>query len=784
MINIGECLFYEKINLVKLNYILKNKEKYKDQIEEEEIAMRRKNRKDKDSKSNVWTNIKKIIKNTKPIPNSEYGYIEVSYKKGVNSNNIGRWYANNSIGLAPLCTCIRHTICDKLWVDIDQINSHPSITKTFMEKQGYNSPLLNKCFEDRENFLKTIMEEEKITRDEAKTAVISVINGGKYKTKTLKQLADELRPCINNVIELPEYKNIYEYCKKNYRDNVIGKTFSRILQVVENDLLERYLEYSIDNGLVPIYKNHHQAVLIFDGFQLPYDDKITQELLDDMRKYAFEKVGYDIPLKIKPFDNKLDIPDDYNEIDEEDDEDDEEEEEEQIGDNVRSYGDVKEEFEKTTFKILFPPSIYSINSSNNGDIIQSVKNAKDTYAHLNCYTTTFMKKKKKIVALKKETLFFNKWLVDSNIKRYDGIEWKPPPLICEDNYYNSWKPLEISNVKLQKSNRNYYKEFLTFAGNLFENKETTDYILSRYAFRLQNLGLRSNVCVVYHGEEGTGKSTFLETIYNLFGKGAIQIDKAKKLYESHSTFEKEKYFICVNEAGGVDNFENSEVLKTRITEPTLNINPKGIQAYQIDNICDYDMTTNNINVIKLTDSSERRWFQTSVTNHYLGDMEFFDDYRKNILNNTNALKQIYEGLMKYDWKDVIKSGNFQDVNYKPKNNITNQVKECNRDKILYFFRDLLDDTDTDTDEEDENPKQDDEELKIHNKHLFRRWIDWCYSNKVNIEMNNIQFGIRVRQLSNKIKSKTKKDFIVNKNTKGENTINKGVFREYYNLLDN
>jgi len=51
-------------------------------------------------------------------------------------------------------------------------------------------------------------------------------------------------------------------------------------------------------------------------------------------------------------------------------------------------------------------------------------------------------------------------------------------------------------------------------------------------------------------------------------------------------------------------------------------------------------------------------------------------------------------------------------------------------------------------------------------------------------MNNIQFGIKVRQLCNKIKSKTKKDFIVNKNTKGENTINKGVFREYYNLLDN
>ena len=781
MINIGESLFYEKINLIKLKYILKNQDKYKERIEAEEIAMRRKNRNDKDSKSNVWTNIKKIIKNTKPIPNSEYGYIEVTYKKGSSSNNIGRWYAVNSIGLAPLCTCVRHTICDYLWIDIDQINSHPSITKTFMEKHGYNSPLLNICFEDRENFLKTIMEEEGINRDDAKTAVISVINGGKYKTPTLKQLADELKPCINKVIELPEYQDIYNYCKNNYRDNVVGKTFSRILQVVENDLLERYLEYSIDKGLVPIYKNHHQVVLIFDGFQLPQNDNITQEVLDDMRKYAFEKVGYDIPLKIKPFDNKLDIPDNYNEYDEDDEEDEEEHEVEIVGDDVKSYNEVKEEFEKTNFKILHPPTLYTINAVKNEDAIKNIKCAKETYAHLNCYTITLTKKKKKIISLKKETQFFNKWLLDSNIKRYNGIAWKPPPLICEDNIYNTWKPLDISNVKLEKSKRNYYNEFLTFVGNLFENKETIDYILARYAFRLQNLGLRSNVCVVYHGEEGTGKSTFIDTIYKIFGKGAIQIDKAKKLYETHSTFEKEKYFICVNEAGGVDNFENSEVLKTRITENTLNINPKGIQAYEIDNLCDYDMTTNNINVIKLTDSSERRWFQTSVSNHYLGNMEFFDDYRKNISNNTNALKQIYEGLMNYDWRNVVKSGNFQDVNYKPKNNITNQVKECNRDKLIYFFRDLVNNDETDT--EDENPKQE-EELKILNKDLFRKWTYWCHDNKVGMELNNIQFGIKVKQLSNKIKSKTNKDFIVNKTTKGNNHINRAVFREYYNLLNN
>jgi len=41
----------------------------------------------------------------------------------------------------------------------------------------------------------------------------------------------------------------------------------------------------------------------------------------------------------------------------------------------------------------------------------------------------------------------------------------------------------------------------------------------------------------------------------------------------------------VNEASGVANSENSEILKTRAIEPILTINPKGIQAFEIDNMC-------------------------------------------------------------------------------------------------------------------------------------------------------------------------------------------------------
>ena len=763
MLNIGEEVFYEKINLVKLKYIINNPDKYKQRIESE------RRHKDDEKQVPIWSLMKNIAKKTIPIPNTEYGFIPVTYKKGSNSNGLGRWYADKSIGLAPLCSLVRHTICDDLYYDIDQVNSHVNIMNHFVNKFELKSPSLDKCINDREETFSIVMKDEECDRCDAKTNIISCLNGKNYKTGFLKQLGLELMPCMNKMVEMDEYIDIYKNVKRNAKYNYIGKTVSKILQVVENDMLESYLDYCISNDLITKYKNRIIASLVFDGFQLDKKLDINCDVLDDMRKYAFEKTGYDVPLKLKDMDNKLEFPEDYNEaeIDEEDDED----EEDFDCDNLKSYEECKKEFELTHAKILHPPSIYTIDDEDD-DKLQNMKNARETYGHLRCYVNKHTSKNKKLLKIKEARNFINIWLLDPDIKFYKSICWKPPPLISNDNMFNTWKPFDISNVTLESSSRDYVKDFLSFCENLFESKEVMNYLISRYAFRLQNPGLRTNVCVVYYGEEGGGKSTFIDTIYSLFGKYAIQIDKAKKLYESHSTFEKEKCFICVNEAGGTDNFENSEVLKTRITENKLHINPKGLQAYEIDNFCDYDMTTNNINVIKITDSSTRRWFQHECSSYYLGNVEFFNDYKKNIINNNNALRQIYDYLINYDWKDVIKSHNFQDVNYKPDTNITKQVKQCNRDKLIWFYKYLV----------DEFTSEEDDVVTYHNSDLFKFWIHWCSTNKINIEMNNIQFGVRTYQLCKRIKTRTGTEFIT-KDTHGKNTIIGSIFNQYYQSLD-
>ncbi len=100
-----------------------------------------------------------------------------------------------------------------------------------------------------------------------------------------------------------------EFVKKTFRadKNISGKIISRILKIVENDLLEFYVNFFNDKGLLV----DNYISLIFDGFQLLQNEATTQELLDECVKAAFNTLGYVVLLKVKPFGDWLDLPENY-----------------------------------------------------------------------------------------------------------------------------------------------------------------------------------------------------------------------------------------------------------------------------------------------------------------------------------------------------------------------------------------------------------------------------------------------------------------------------------------
>ena len=404
--------------------------------------------------------------------------------------------------------------------------------------------------------------------------------------------------------------------------------------------------------------------------------------------------------------------------------------------HTMTYNAMKSQFESKHAKILYPPMIVFDNDGKYDTM--KITSAKEAYTHLKCKVSTFDKKSKKTIWETKA--FIDLWLKDANMRVYNKIVFKPSPLIAKNDEFNIWDGLSISTQPLVKTERNFWEEYKTYLTNILGDQKICDYILARYAYRLVNPANRTNVILIICGGEGDGKNRLLAPIYKILDNYATSLDTAKKLYETHSTYEYRKLFLVVNEAGGIANFENSEILKTRATEPTINVNPKGIQPYEIDNMCDYDMTTNNYNVVKITDDSTRRFLQIETTSYYRNNYEFFNDYIENIENNPIALRQIYEGLINFDYKAIVPSLNFQDIRYKPASIVNEDVKSSNRDKFILFLEDWVRDM--------KNANSNDT-MTYKNDTLFNMYKTWCSQGSFKDELNKHQFGMKVNQISKK-----------------------------------
>ncbi len=320
MNNIGESPFCELINVKVLEYLLANEKFYNDYFTEERNKLKIKFAESK-YEYNVFALIKKFIKNIIKIDNSDYGYLPVSYKKA-DGIDYGRWYAKKSIGLQSMLGSIRHTVCLNKWIDIDQVNSHLVILQQLFAKNNIDCDILNYIIANREEYLQSIMHELGITRGEAKRIIISVMNGGSnYKSKIVADFKDKVFDHIKTICLLPQYNYILEDCLKKVEKeksyNLYGKCISKILQVIENDLLEHYVHFLIDKNYIPKVilngKEYFLTSLIFDGLQIPYHPDIVSNdtILKECQAYTFEHTGYNVDIIIKPFDNALELPDDW-----------------------------------------------------------------------------------------------------------------------------------------------------------------------------------------------------------------------------------------------------------------------------------------------------------------------------------------------------------------------------------------------------------------------------------------------------------------------------------------
>ena len=174
---------------------------------------------------------------------NEDGEVNIIYKQ---NNNTGRYYSNK-FSLQNMFNEVRSSIIHKNCIDVDFKNSIVIIIIYLAEKYNLKIPNIVKYSKDRENMLKHINNDRMTT----KKVIISILNGGfsdKYHddkniNKFLKNIKEESKMLHEYFYKID--KRINDEKIYNYK----AKSFSRILQDYENQLLMNLYDYfSNKNG--------------------------------------------------------------------------------------------------------------------------------------------------------------------------------------------------------------------------------------------------------------------------------------------------------------------------------------------------------------------------------------------------------------------------------------------------------------------------------------------------------------------------------------------------------
>ena len=201
------------------------------------------------------------------------GEINIIYKQ---NNNIGRYYSNK-FSLQNIFNEVQSSIIHKNSIDVDFENSIVTIIIYLARKYDLKIPNIVKYSKDRENILKQINND----RMTAKKIIISILNGGfsdKYHddksiNKFLKNIEEEsklLHEYFYKIDKIIDDEKIY-----NYK----AKSFSRILQDYENQLLMNLYDYFS-------FKKIKMMSLIFDGILLLPKQSIN---IKDIENYLYNK---------------------------------------------------------------------------------------------------------------------------------------------------------------------------------------------------------------------------------------------------------------------------------------------------------------------------------------------------------------------------------------------------------------------------------------------------------------------------------------------------------------
>ena len=219
-----------------------------------------------------------------------------------------------------------------------------------------------------------------------------------------------------------------------------------------------------------------------------------------------------------------------------------------------------------------------------------------------------------------------------------------PPKLEREGYLNLWGGFAVSG----SSEGGTVEPMLRHIREVIcdNDVERTQYVLGWVALLIQQPGCNHGVALVLRGKKGAGKGIFAQPLMRIMGRHAVHLLQPRHLTGNFNAHLQDVCFVFADEAFFAGDRSNDGALKGLITETLLQIEPKGVDAYQVRNWMTVLMATNSEWVAPMG-ADERRYAVMDVSEARLKDHDYFNELGTWASNDANLMAFI-EWAQAYD----------------------------------------------------------------------------------------------------------------------------------------
>lgn len=269
------------------------------------------------------------------------------------------------------------------------------------------------------------------------------------------------------------------------------------------------------------------------------------------------------------------------------------------------------------------------------------------------------------------------WATHSNARTYLlGIEFRPGHVLPPE-CYNTWRGFSVQ----PKQNKGLLTLILDHILLVICGGDDAlyNYVLKWIAYTFQYPARPAGAALVLRGEKGVGKGLlghFLEAIWGCHG---LHIANAKHLVGNFNNHLADICFLFADEAFYSGDKQHEGVLKALVTEPSVMVERKGIDAVSQPNYLKIFMSTNADFAIPAS-RDERRWCVCDVSSIRKDDRQYFNALKRACGSQEVQSAFLYEmlnlDLTGFHTGDIPESAGLRDQRYHSMDSVQKWIAQC------------------------------------------------------------------------------------------------------------